>query len=115
MSNNKAKSMGEKIRDLRMRSERSLQQLADAVGVSTPHIYELEHDKVNNPSVTVIKKIAEIFDVTASYFLENNDDTQFQVMFRDLQKDFSELSSKDREVVELMVKALKARSESDKN
>lgn len=113
MSDEHLKTMGMKIRDLRMKSGRSLQQLADEASVSKPHVYELEHGKVNNPSITVLRRLADIFKVSPAFFLENNENTEFQVMFRNLQKDFALLDPKDREAVELVIQALKARSKND--
>ncbi|MEZ5691957.1 MAG: helix-turn-helix transcriptional regulator [Rickettsiales bacterium] len=108
-------SIGAKLKQRRMKKGWSLQQVADEVGVSKAHIYELELNKVKNPSVETLKKLATIFDMPLSYFLDDDEDIEFQVMFRDLQKDLADLDPKDREAVELMVKALKARNANDKN
>lgn len=102
-------SMGAKLKQRRMKKGWSLQQVADEIGVSKAHIYELEMNKVKNPSVETLKKLAAFFKMPLSYFLDDDDNIEFQVMFRDLQKDLADLDPKDREAVELMVKALKAR------
>lgn len=106
-------SMGAKLKQSRLKKGWSLQQVADEIGSSKAHIYELEMNKVKNPSVETIKKLAKLFDMPLSYFLDEDEDVEFQVMFRDLQKDFSELDTKDREAVEFMVKALRARKNDD--
>lgn len=108
-------SMGAKIKQRRMKKGWSLQQVADEAGVSKAHIYELELNKVKNPSVEILKKLASLFEMPLSYFLDDDKNIEFQVMFRDLQKDLADLDPKDREAVELMVKALKARKSSDDN
>lgn len=108
-------SIGAKLKQRRMKNGWSLQQVADEVGVSKAHIYELELNKVKNPSVETLKKLAKLFDMPLSFFLDDDEDIEFQVMFRDLQKDLSDLDEKDREAVELMVKALKSRKTDDKN
>ena len=100
-------SLGAKLRKLRLKSGQSLQQIADKVEVSKAHIYELEIGKVKNPSVEVLKKLSKLLTVPITYFLEENEDLEFQVMFRDLQKDFASLDESDRKTIELMVKVLK--------
>lgn len=42
----------------------TLQQVADAVGSTKPHIWELESGKSNNPTIKLAYKIAAIFDVS---------------------------------------------------
>lgn len=108
-------SMGAKIKQNRMKKGLSLQQVADEVGASKAHIYELELNKVKNPSVETLKKLAKLFAMPLAYFLEEDEDMEFQVMFRDLQKDLADLDPKDREAVTMMVQALKARKASDTN
>lgn len=108
-------SMGAKLKDSRMRVGLSLQQVADAVGVSKAHVYELELNKVKNPSVETLKKLAKLYNKPLSYYLGERDDIKYKVMFRELEKDFAELDEKDREAVEIMVKALKSRKANDKS
>ncbi len=110
-----SRSIGAKLKKLRMDKGLSLQQAADAIGVSKAHIYELELNKVKNPSVETLKKLAKLFDTPLAYFVDKNEKMEFKVMFRELQKDFAALDAKDRETVELMVKALKSRKTDDKN
>jgi transcriptional regulator with XRE-family HTH domain len=108
-------SIGAKLKQRRMKKGWSLQQVAEEVGVSKAHIYELELNKVKNPSVETLKKLAKLFDIPLSYFLNKDKDIEFQVMFRDLQKDFADLDEKDRETVELIIKTLKSKKTDDKN
>jgi len=107
--------MGVKLKQRRMKKGWSLQQVADEIDVSKAHIYELELNKVKNPSVETVKKLAKLFDMPLSYFLDDDENIEFQVMFRDLQKDWADLDETDRETVELMVKALKSRKANNEN
>jgi len=108
--------MGAKLKQRRMKKGLSLQQVADEVGVSKAHIYELELNKVKNPSVETLKKLASLFEMPLSYFLDEDEDVEFQVMFRDLQKNVAQLSPQERAAVELMAKSLlEAKKSDDKN
>lgn len=106
-------SLGAKVNKLRMKSKRSLQQLADEVGVSKAHIYELESNKVKNPSIEVLKTLAKIFEVPITFFLEDDADLEMTVMFRDLKKDMASLSPEDLKTLEVMVEVLKKRKETE--
>ncbi len=105
--NSVSMSLGAKLRKLRLKSGQSLQQIADKVGVSKSHIYDLEIGAVRNPSVEVLRKLSKLLTVPITYFLEENKDLEFQVIFCDLQKDFASLDESDRKTIELMVKVLK--------
>ena len=48
-----------KLKELRARNRESLQQVADAVGVSKAHIWELERGSSNNPGLELLRKLAE--------------------------------------------------------
>jgi len=106
-------SMGAKLKQSRMGIGYSLQQVADAIGVSKAHIYELELNKVKNPSVKTLRKLAELYDKPLSYYLDEKEDVKFKVMFRDLEKNFAELGEEDRKAVEIMIQALKSRKADD--
>ncbi len=100
-------SLGAKLRKLRLKAGKTLQQIADKVEVSKAHIYQLEIGKAKNPSIEVIKKLAKLFSVPVTYFLEEDDRVEFQVMICGLQEDIKSLSDSDRETIELIVQALK--------
>lgn len=108
-------SMGAKLKRCRMKKGLSLQDVADEVKVSKAHIYELELNKVKNPSVETLKSLAKLFEMPLAFFLEEDEDLEFQVMFRDLQKDLADLEPPDRETVTLMIQALKARKANASN
>ncbi len=57
-------ALGARITDLRLRKGQSLQQVADAVGVSKAHIWELEKGKSENPSMLLVQRLAEHFGVS---------------------------------------------------
>ncbi len=55
------KRFGEKLRYLRKREGLSLRKLGDMLGVHHTHVSQIEHGL--KPSVALIIKIADIFDV----------------------------------------------------
>lgn len=84
-------SLGSKLTELRLRKGASLQQVADAVDVSKTHIWGMEKGTTNNPSLDLLKKLAEHFNVTVEYLAgtgaaESLADVDAQQFFRDFKK-----------------------------
>ena len=84
------------LKTLRMRKGESLQQLADAVGVSKPHIWQLERGESKNPSLELLKKLAQHFDTTIAALIE--DEGQNMVFGREFKGDI------DDDVKDMIVK-----------
>jgi transcriptional regulator with XRE-family HTH domain len=104
-------SIGAKLSDLRLRKGESLQTVADKVGVSKAHIWELEKGRSKNPSAELVRKLAEYFGVTVEYLIDpekadfSNLDAA-QVFYRDLKS----LSEEDQEFILTNIKMLRERS-----
>ena len=54
-------SLGARLTRLRLDKGESLQQVADAVGVSKAHIWELEKGRTDNPSMALVTRLADLF------------------------------------------------------
>lgn len=77
-------SIGATIKKLRIRNGESLQQVADAVGASKPHIWELESNRTANPSLDLLKRLAQHFKVPISYLLEERADADALIFGREV-------------------------------
>ena len=102
-------TLGARLRVLRLKQRESLQQVADAVGASKPHIWELERGRSSNPSLDLLTRIARHFDVTVAYLVgENaeNEDASIQMFGRD----FKDLSEEDWDFLRQMAMRLKSKS-----
>lgn len=95
-------SIGARIKELRVKHNQSLQGLADAIGASKAHVWELERGGSKNPSMDLLKKLAEHFRVSISFLVGETlpaDDEELVVLYRDLK----ELDERDRDqIVSLM-------------
>jgi transcriptional regulator with XRE-family HTH domain len=100
-------SLAAKLKELRRRTGQSLQDVANGVGVSKAHIWELETGKSSNPGLELLRKLAEHFKVTIAFLTdeetgpENAASLQF---FRELE---GELSEKDWETLRAVAERLK--------
>lgn len=103
-------SLGAKLNELRLRKGESLQQTADAVGVTKTHIWELEKGKSANPSAELLRKLADHFKVTVDYLIDPTReqltiDDEAMVFFRDLKS----LDPRDQETLKQMMEFLKGK------
>src|SRR6185437_9016939 len=97
---------------LREAQHLSLQDVADRVGASKAHIWDLEQGRSTNPSYELLKKLADCFKVGVSDLIGENptgdaDDSRVLGMYRDLK----ELSDRDLDVIQQMVQRLKQKDE----
>lgn len=66
-----ATALGEKIRAQRKRLKLTLDELAEKTGSSKSYIWDLENRPVIRPSAEKIAKIAEVFEVTVDFLLDD--------------------------------------------
>lgn len=62
---------GERLKQLRLSTNKTQQQIADQLGISRAAYSHLENGR-NEPDSTTLVKLANIFDVTTDYLLGNN-------------------------------------------
>ncbi len=75
--------LGDRIKELRVRKNKSLQEVADAIGASKAHIWELESNRSKNPSLDLLKKLAWYFDTTVAFLIdEQGTQSQAEMFFR---------------------------------
>jgi transcriptional regulator with XRE-family HTH domain len=98
-----------KLQELRRKRGESLQQVADAVGISKAHVWSLERGEADNPSIQLLRKLADHFHVTVAFFNDEEaepDDETARQFFRE----FGELSESDWELLRSLAKGLKGRT-----
>ena len=98
-------SFARKLRDLRIAQRRSLQNVADAVGISKAHVFNLEKGITANPSMDLVVKLADLFRVRVSDLVGENPDAEDEpaemvAMFRDLKT----LDEPQREMIRIFRK-----------
>lgn len=64
-------SLAGKLKKLRVEKRESLQQVADGVGVSKAHIWELETGKSDNPGLDLLRRLASHFKVTIAFLTDD--------------------------------------------
>lgn len=104
-------SFATKLNQLRVAKRMSLQQVGDAVGISKAHVWNLEKRKAENPSMDLVVKLADLFQVRVADLVGENpdgegEDPEIVAMFRDLKK----LEKDDRDTIRLLMEEFKRRS-----
>lgn len=103
-------SFARKLHDLRIAQRLSLQDVADAVGISKAHVWNLEKALTANPSMDLVVKLAELFRVRVSDLVGENPDSdqepaEMVAMFRDLKQ----LEERDRDTIRMLMEQMKKR------
>jgi transcriptional regulator with XRE-family HTH domain len=100
-------TLATRVAKLRRSKGKSLQEVGDAVGVSKAHIWELEKGRADNPSMALVTRLADYFEVTVAFLagedVESSDaDRQLQRMFRQARQ----LDDTERGILDDMMKSL---------
>ncbi|MDZ4813205.1 MAG: helix-turn-helix transcriptional regulator [Pseudomonadota bacterium] len=106
-------SFASRLKLLRLHSGQSLQDVADKVGLSKPHVWELETGKSKNPTKDVLEKLSVHFGKSIAYLVGESDDAEddakLGVMFRELRA----LGSRDRDLIETLIQDMRKRHSSE--
>jgi len=105
-------SFAAKLHDLRIAQRRSLQNVADAVGISKAHVFNLEKGITANPSMELVVKLADLFRVRVADLVGEDPEAEDQpaemvAMFRDLKN----LDDGDRDTIRMLMETMKKRRE----
>ncbi len=100
-------SFGRRITELRLGQNQSLQEVADAVGVSKAHIWQIEKGKASNPSMELVRRLADHFGKSVAYLVgeeagAQEEDVQLQRMFRQAR----DLNDNERRILDEMMQSL---------
>ena len=101
-------SLAIKLKELRIRHRQSLQQVADGVGTSKTHVWDMEQGNSANPSRELLVKLADHFRVSVSELVGEDpnatgEPSELVALYRDLKK----LSSQDIRTIEAVMRSLK--------
>jgi len=107
-------SLGMRVATLRRKKIQSLQEVADAVGASKAHIWELEKGCTDNPSMGLVTRLADHFGVSVTYLVDEDidspdADTELQRMFRQAKG----LEPRELAILDDMMKSLLKRRQPD--
>ena len=100
-------ALAAKLKELRQKKGESLQKVADAVGVSKAHIWELEKGSSRNPGLDLLTELSRHFSVPVAFLTDDDaspKDAAAQQFFRELD---GKLSERDWDVLRAVAERLK--------
>ena len=96
-----------KLAMLRQRSGESLQDVATAVSASRAHIWEVETGRTQNPSLDLVRRLADHFRVSVAWFVgevpEETADSHAAALYRSLQS----LSAQNRQHIQAIIDSMR--------
>ena len=101
-------ALAAKLKQLRTATRKSLQDVADEVGASKAHIWDLETGRATNPSIELLTKLSRCFNVSVAELIGetvNGDESALIALYRDLK----ELSPEDRAAIQSMMEHFRRR------
>lgn len=99
--------IGARLFSLRQKSGESLQEVADRIGVSKAHVWELEKGRSKNPSFDLVKRIAAHFDVSIEVLTGDSDEPDAKdLQVARMNRGFENLSDRDRSIIEQMITSM---------
>ncbi|MFZ1663184.1 MAG: helix-turn-helix transcriptional regulator [Paracoccaceae bacterium] len=105
-------ALADRLFDLRKKAGQSLQTVADAVGVSKAHIWDLEKRHTSNPSFELVQKLARHFGVTAETLIGAEAVPEPEAMqIGRIHRNLKGLSERDLAIVETLVHSMQSRSD----
>jgi transcriptional regulator with XRE-family HTH domain len=101
-------TIGSKLKELRVKNNLSLQDLANAVDASKAHIWDIERGASKNPSLELLKKIADHFKISIGELVGEKPDAVGEpedliALYRGLK----DLTPSDRETISVLMQRLK--------
>lgn len=103
--------IGARLKQLRVKKNKSLQEVAEAVGASKAHIWELEKGGAKNPSMELLTNLAKFFDVSVAYLVGEQPPSEEQEELMVLYRDLKNLDDKDREAIRTIMRRFKEKRE----
>jgi len=100
-------SLANKLSELRKKSGQSIQSVADAVGASRAHIWEVETGRTKNPSLDLVRRLADHFTVSVAWLVgevaDDSADPHVAALYRSLQS----LSPQNRQHVQAIIDSMR--------
>ena len=100
-------SLANKLANLRRDSGQSLQAVAEAVGASRAHIGEVETGRTKNPSLELVRKIADHFKVSVAWLVDEVPDERADPHLAALYRSLQALSPQNRQHIQAIIDSMR--------
>ncbi|UNT96787.1 helix-turn-helix domain-containing protein [Allobaculum mucilyticum] len=102
---------GERLRNIRLTRRKTLEETAEAIGMTATSISKYESDRVKNIPYENLEKLADFFDVSPYYILGLGDPGQTSPLILSIDEqllieDYRQLSEADKKTMHILLKRL---------
>lgn len=97
-------SLAARLKTLRVARGESLQKAADGIGISKPHLWELESGTSTNPSLDLLTRTAKHYGTTIAYLLGETAEPQADALV--FGREFRNVSDEDKKLILQMTEKL---------
>lgn len=105
-------ALASRLKELRVQKGKSLQDLADQIGVSKAHIWDLEQGRAKNPTIELLTKLSGALGTSIADLVgENPEGDKDQADAVAMYREFKSLSNEDREAIKGVIERLKQRQQ----
>lgn len=94
-----------RLKNYRLRSGKSLQELADAIGASKGHLWDLESGNSKNPSADLLKKLSDFYKVSVATLTGEEPGTDTDEELKVLYRQFQDLDGPDRDMIQAIIES----------
>lgn len=108
-----SQKFGEKLRWVRTNRNKTLEELATAIGSSKAYVWQLENKRNAKPSAELLLKIANYLGESPDFFLDDRVDKHSESQLEDaFFRKFQNLSEEDKRYINRMVLGLDGKQNS---
>lgn len=97
-------SLAGRLKSLRIGKGESLQKAADGIGLSKPHLWELESEKSTNPSLELLTALAKHYGTTVAYLVGETDEPEVEAMV--FGREFKNATEEEKKLIVQMTEKL---------
>lgn len=107
-----SEKFGEKLRKVRTSRNKTLEELANAIGSSKAYVWQLENKKNAKPSAELLLKIANYLGESPDFFLDDEAEERTEGQLEDaFFRKFKKLSDEDKRYIDRIVSGLDGKEE----
>ena len=102
-----SEKFGEKLRKIRTSKNKTLEELAKAIGSSKAYVWQLENKKNAKPSAELLLKISKYFSKSPEFFIDDSFVIQSEPQLEDaFFRKFKKLSEDDKRYIDRIMSGL---------
>lgn len=106
--------IGERLFNLRQKSGESLQQVADATGMSKAHVWDLEKGRSKNPAFELVRKLADHFNVSIDVLVGDEPEPTAKAQQVDrIHRELGNMTDRDRQIIEQMIRSMQKSTDTE--